>query len=174
MQYTRWCHYQGQKRHLEKIQGSRVPSQQEENGCRSRQGDFTVLCYTHVGYALVGEHDILGPNEILVGNGMVQGPVWICRSPCTAPGDIQRAYAMPRRRKEPFSLLDDVLIFSARGNRPFLDMLVGDDLDEDEYYVSSLLHARTHTHFVYSSDISCASLLIFFYFFSRTDGASID
>eukprot|EP00977_Amphora_coffeiformis_P013898 scaffold3784_cov174-Amphora_coffeaeformis.AAC.3 len=64
-----------------------------------------------------------------------KGPVWICRSPCTAPGDIQRAYAMPRRRKEPFTVLDDVLIFSARGERPLPDMLAGGDLDGDEYYV---------------------------------------
>ena len=94
-----------------------------------------LRCSVVLMLGVLDEHDVLGPNQVLVGNGLVQGPVLICRSPCTAPGDIQRAYAVSRKSREPFTNLDGVLVFSAQGDRPLPDMLAGGDLDGDEYYV---------------------------------------
>jgi RNA-dependent RNA polymerase len=84
---------------------------------------------------VMDEHNILDEGQVLVGNGMIQGPVLICRAPCTTPGDIQRAIAVPGKDEEPFIYLKGSLVFSANGERPLADMLGGGDLDGDEYYV---------------------------------------
>jgi hypothetical protein len=70
---------------------------------------------------VIDEHGILDEGEVLVGNGAVQGAVLICRSPCSVPGDIQRAYAVAGQSK--FSRLKDVVVFSAKGERPLPDKL---------------------------------------------------
>lgn len=51
------------------------------------------------------------------------------------PGDIQKVRAVPRKNFTPFTFLDEVLVFSAKGDRPLGDMLGGGDLDGDEYFV---------------------------------------
>jgi len=51
------------------------------------------------------------------------------------PGDIQKVRAVPRKNFAPFIFLDEVLVFSAKGDRPLGDMLGGGDLDGDEYVV---------------------------------------
>jgi len=58
----------------------------------------------------------------------VEGPVLICRSPCNFPGDIQRAYAIQGRKTEPYKYLNNVVVFSDKGDRPFFDELAGGDL----------------------------------------------
>lgn len=112
---------------------------QEYQGIKKRmiaaKAKVNLRCAVTLMQGVLDEHGILNPGEVLVGNGLVEGPVWICRSPCTAPGEIQRAYAIPRRLGVPYSYLEDVLVFSARGNRPLADMLAGGDLDGDEFYV---------------------------------------
>lgn len=108
---------------------------------------------------VLDEHNLLDEGEVLVGNGSVQGAVLICRSPCNVPGDIQRAYAVTGKSK--LSHLKDVLVFSAKGERPLPDKLgkasffnsashcvrllcspcictfceAGGDLDGDEFYI---------------------------------------
>ena len=94
-----------------------------------------LRCSVGLLLGVIDEHGLLKPGEVLVGNGQVEGPVWICRSPCTAPGDIQRAYAVARQRQDVFTQLGDVLVFPAKGDRPLADQLTGGDLDGDEYYV---------------------------------------
>ena len=79
-------------------------------------------------FAVIDEHNFLAEGEVLIGNGEIQGPVLLCRSPCNFMGDIQRAYAIPGRKKEPFVHLRNILVFSANGNRPIADMLAGGDL----------------------------------------------
>ena len=51
------------------------------------------------------------------------------------PGDIQRVRAVARKGLDnhaTYSFLDDVIVFSAKGERPLQDCLGGGDLDGDE------------------------------------------
>ena len=48
------------------------------------------------------------------------------------PGDIQKVKALPAKHSSPFVFMDNVLIFSAKGDRPLQDKLAGGDLDGDE------------------------------------------
>jgi RNA-dependent RNA polymerase len=96
---------------------------------------INLRCSITLMLGVVDEHGLLEEGELLVGNGMVQGPVLICRSPCNAPGDIQKATAIAGVDKAPYAYLKDTLVFSAKGQRPLPDKLGGGDLDGDEYYV---------------------------------------
>ena len=92
-------------------------------------------CSINLARGVIDEHGILEEGQVLVGNGKTQGPVLICRSPCNSPGDIQRVNALAKHPYEPFTNLDQVIIFSAKGDRPLPDMLAGGDLDGDEYFI---------------------------------------
>ena len=92
-------------------------------------------CSITLALGIIDEHGILEEGQVLVGNGKIQGPVLVCRSPCNSPGDIQRADAVAKLSYEPFTNLDQVIIFSAKGDRPLPDMLAGVDLDGDEYFI---------------------------------------
>ena len=47
----------------------------------------------------------------------------ILRSPCMFPGDIQKATAVDGKPGQAFAFLDEVIVFSARGDRPLADKL---------------------------------------------------
>ena len=87
-------------------------------------------------------------NEVIVCGGAIHGPVLVARSPCNHPGDLQKAIALSRPAlmqrinqlgvgslHQESMFLDDVIVFSAVGQRPLPDMLAGGDLDGDEFYV---------------------------------------
>ena len=93
---------------------------------------------------VLDEHSLLREeNEVIVCGGDIHGPVLVARSPCNHPGDIQKAIALSRptlmqRIKQHYHeslFLDDVVVFSAEGQRPLPDKLAGGDLDGDEFYV---------------------------------------
>jgi hypothetical protein len=79
------------------------------------------------------EHNVLEDGQLLAGNSTVTGEVWISRSPCTMPGSIRKAFAVPGFAEGVY--LQNALVFSAKGDRPFPDTMAGGDLDGDEYYV---------------------------------------
>ena len=98
---------------------------------------------------VLDEHGILrSENEVIVCGGAVHGAVLVARSPCNHPGDLQKAIALSRPAliqrlnqlgvgslHQESMFLDDVIVFSAVGQRPLPDMLAGGDLDGDEFYV---------------------------------------
>ena len=93
---------------------------------------------------VLDEHSLLREeNEVIVCGGDIHGPVLVARSPCNHPGDVQKAIALSRttlmqRVKQHYHeslFLDDVIVFSAQGQRPLPDKLAGGDLDGDEFYV---------------------------------------
>lgn len=80
----------------------------------------------HLTFFCLDEYDILQENEVLVCNGKIQGQVLVLRAPCMFPGDIQRATAVAGKPGKAFTCLDQVIVFSAKGNRPLPDMLGGE------------------------------------------------
>jgi RNA-dependent RNA polymerase len=85
-------------------------------------------------FGVIDEHGILEEGQVLVGNGSVTGPVLISRSPCLMPGDIQKAQAVAQQERfaETYSRMTNVIVFSAKGQRPLADKLGGGDLDGDQ------------------------------------------
>jgi hypothetical protein len=84
---------------------------------------------------VLDEHHYLRAGEVLVANGkrhgkegVFEGKVVVCRSPCNHPGDVQLATAVrPPHDRPEFEYLANVLVFSAAGDRPLADMLSGAD-----------------------------------------------
>lgn len=52
------------------------------------------------------------------------------------PGDVQRVRAVPGIPSSPYVFMENVLIFSSKGDRPLQDMLGGGDLDGDEVSIN--------------------------------------
>lgn len=52
------------------------------------------------------------------------------------PGDVQRVRAVPSIPSSPYVFMENVLIFSSKGDRPLQDMLGGGDLDGDEVSIN--------------------------------------
>lgn len=86
-------------------------------------------------FGIIDEYDVLEENEVLVCNGKITGEVLILRAPCMFPGDIQKANAISGKPDKAFTCLDQVCVFSAKGDRPLADMLGGGDLDGDRFHI---------------------------------------
>ncbi|KAJ3415612.1 hypothetical protein HDV05_004488 [Chytridiales sp. JEL 0842] len=63
---------------------------------------------------------------------VLTGPILISRSPSIHPGDIRIVQAVDI---EKLRCLEDVVVFSQKGDRPLPSMLSGGDLDGDTYFV---------------------------------------
>jgi len=113
---------------LEEIRSSMVAAKEKVN--------LNLLC--SVMFGIIDEYDVLEENEVLVCNGRITGAVLILRSPCMFPGDIQKVTAVPKKSHKAFSYLDQVVVFSSKGDRPLADKLGGGDVDGDEFFIGEL------------------------------------
>ena len=151
----------------------------KQNGCPFSPYEFEELrrammesktrvnlrCNVLLMYGVIDEHGILEEGQVLVANGMVQGPVLVSRSPCLMPGDIQKVMAVPGsseldRFVQTYSKLNDVIVFSSKGSRPLADCLGGGDLDGDQFYiiyekdiVENMRSAEAHDYGSQSADV---------------------
>lgn len=101
---------------------------------------INILCLgVSVMFGIIDEYDVLEEGEVLICNGRITGEVLVLRAPCMFPGDIQKATAVAGKPDKAFTCLDQVLVFSAKGDRPLADMLGGGDLDGDRFHI---IHER--------------------------------
>jgi hypothetical protein len=121
---------------------------------KDARNNVNLKCAVSMMFGVIDEHGILEEGQVLVGNGSIKGPVLISRSPCLMPGDIQKAHAVARRERfaETYSRMKNVIVFSAKGQRPLADKLGGGDLDGDQYYVITEKDLVEHTQSVDAHD----------------------
>ena len=72
-------------------------------------------------------------NEIQSISQIIDGNVLVTRNPCTHPGDIRLLKAV---NKPQLQYLFNVVVFSAKGERPVCNMMSGGDLDGDVYFIT--------------------------------------
>ena len=88
---------------------------------------------------VIDETNTLEQNEVYVNiknneELILSGEVFVTKNPCLHPGDIKILKA--KGKCPQLSHLINVIVFSAKGDRPMPNMIGGGDLDGDTYYVS--------------------------------------
>lgn len=112
--------------------------------------------------SLIRLREIEGVQRVLM------GPALVTRNPCTHPGDIRRLTCV---NKEALQNYFNVIVFSAKGDRPTCNMMSGGDLDGDTYHVmwdQDLLRHVSVDDIVEPADYSKSELLK-----EKPDGDSI-
>ena len=88
-------------------------------------------------YGIMDETDTLKEGEIYcrTDRAVVEGIVYVSRSPAMHPGDIQKVKAVDVPEGSPLEALHNCIVFSQRGARDLPSMLSGGDLDGDMFHV---------------------------------------
>ena len=89
-------------------------------------------------FGIIDEYNQLEEGQVLVCNGGIIGDVLVTRAPCMFPGDIQKAKAVGANGDKRYKCFDQVIVFSAKGERPLADKLGGGDLDGDRFHIGTL------------------------------------
>ncbi|KAM0676283.1 hypothetical protein GVAV_000246 [Gurleya vavrai] len=123
------------------------------------------ICKSRLLMGILDEHNVLEENQVFIqcspcincsckekDQKIITGMVAIAKNPCLHPGDVRLVECVDKKE---LNYLKDVVVFSAKGQRPIFNMCSGSDLDGDCYFCTwdeRLLKIKTKEPDEYSAN----------------------